>query len=115
MSKWKSRDEIVEHFREIREDPMTPQYLVGMGQSGSLLDYQEAAALGEFACRYGHQGLGKPHTDDFKKFKRGPYHFCSRCGHRVCAICGTDVGSLIASWDTHARSCEGAEGMASDV
>lgn len=93
------RNEIIERYKRMREDPMTPQYLTGMGQSGSPLDYQEAHELGELACRDGHLHLSR-HEDRLN----GEYLFCSRCGHRVCPICQTDVGTLIASWHDHRES-----------
>lgn len=95
------RKEIVERYQRLRDDPMTPQGLTARGQSGSLLDYQEAEELGQLACREGHQHLGE-HIFD------GGYRFCSTCGSRVCAVCGKDVGRLIADWwkhwDTHPLS-----------
>jgi len=86
--------EIREHYQRLREDPMTPQYLTGAGQSGSLLDYQEAEELGRLACRDGHKNLGDHIHGDGSRF-------CSTCGSRVCSVCGKDVGRIYAAWTNH--------------
>lgn len=91
---------IREKYKQIRDDPMTPQYLTGQGQSGSLLDYQEAQELGDYLCRNGHQHL-VPNID--KDWSMG---FCTTCGHRVCDICGKDVGAMIVDARKHAQTHE---------
>lgn len=59
------------HYQELRDDPGTPQGLTSCGQSGSLLDYQEADRVGKLICsRVGH-------ASSF--LKTG---FCTRCGER---------------------------------
>lgn len=90
----KERKEIRERYQQMRDDPMTPQYLTGLGQSGSLLDYQESEELGKLACRNGHQALGSYISNDGSRF-------CSRCGSRVCSVCGKDVGPIYNSWLKH--------------
>ena len=83
-------DAIREKYRLMREDPMTPQYLTGQGQSGSLLDYQESEELGEAYClRDGHRPLV---TDQ---------NFCTCCGHRFCTICDLDLGRVYATFAKH--------------